>query len=102
MAASRTKPIKIGMIGLGNRSVLANYWHAPNGRSIIAGAADLNRQRLERFKDKINSEAFVTDDYRDLLAREGIDAIAVTSPDYCHEDTAAFITIPRISRSLPG
>ncbi|WP_409347109.1 Gfo/Idh/MocA family protein [Paenibacillus sp. MBLB4367] len=82
------KPIRIGMIGLGNRSVLANYWHKPNGRSVIVGVADLNHLRLERFKENVNGEAFVTDDYRELLTREDIDAIAVTSPDYCHEEHA--------------
>ena len=32
--------------------------------------------------------AFVTDDYRELLARPDLDAIGVFSPDYVHEEHA--------------
>ncbi|WP_257348980.1 Gfo/Idh/MocA family protein [Pseudalkalibacillus decolorationis] len=82
------KQVRIGLIGAGLRSGIAKYWHDPNGESIVVAAADISTERLETFKEKINQDAFVTQDYKDLLKRDDIDAIAVTSPDYLHEEHA--------------
>ena len=40
----------------------------------------------------MNPDAFVTTDYKELLAREDVDAVAIFTPDYMHEEhaTAAF------------
>ncbi|OBY80124.1 oxidoreductase [Paenibacillus sp. KS1] len=82
------KQVRIGMIGARGRGTIAKYWHQPEGRSIVVGAADIYPERLQEFKDDVNPDAFVTTDYRELLARADIDAIAVTSPDFCHEEHA--------------
>ena len=52
----------------------------------MVGGADISSAALAAFKAKVNSDAFVTQDYRGLLEREDIDAIAVTSPDFTHEE----------------
>lgn len=80
--------IKVGFIGLGNRGNLAPNWHKPDGRSVIQGVADINPMALEDFKKNVNENAFTTDDYRELLDRKDIDAIAIASPDFCHEEQA--------------
>lgn len=76
------------MIGVGGRSTIMEYWHKPEGQSIITGAADISTASLERFKQRINKDAYVTTDYRELLKREDVDAIAILSPDYLHEEHA--------------
>ncbi|WP_202914547.1 Gfo/Idh/MocA family protein [Paenibacillus antri] len=81
--------LRIGVIGLGWRSGFAKYWHRPDGRSAVVAGADIDPSRLEKFRDRINPEAFVTSDYRELLARPDIDAIVVASPDDLHEEHAA-------------
>ena len=80
--------VKIGVIGVGGRGKIARYLHNPDGRSIVATGADINEQHLQAFKENINSEAFVTMDYRKLLDRQDIDAVPVASPDFCHEEHA--------------
>ncbi|NHW37115.1 Gfo/Idh/MocA family protein [Paenibacillus aceris] len=80
--------VRIGIIGASGRGGIAAYWHKPEGRSVVVGVADIVPDKLETFKQKINPDAFVTLDYRELLQRGDIDAIAVTSPDYCHEEHA--------------
>lgn len=79
---------RIGVIGTGGRSSIVEYWHKPKGNSIVVGAADVSLEALEKFKENINKEAFITTDYRELLAREDIDAVAVLSPDFLHEEHA--------------
>lgn len=80
--------VRLGIIGARGRGIIAKYWHNPEGRSVVIGAADVDPKKLEEFKEDVNPDAFVTTDYRELIAREDIDAIAVMSPDYCHEEHA--------------
>ncbi len=83
-----TKELRLGVIGAGGRGALAAYAHRPeDGVRLIAGC-DVNPTALEQFKESYGPEVFVTDDYRVLVAREDIDAVFVTSPDYCHEEHA--------------
>jgi predicted dehydrogenase len=53
----------------------------------VAGA-DISKEKLQEFRKGVNPDAFVTLDYRRLLARKDVDAVAVTSPDFCHEEHA--------------
>ena len=82
------KQARIGVIGTGGRSTIVEYWHKPEGNSIVVAGADVSLKALEKFKQEINHEAFVTTDYRELLAREDIDAVAILTPDYLHEEHA--------------
>lgn len=78
--------VRIGVIGLGWRGDVTRYWHQPEGRSVIVAGSDTDPKRLERYRQRINPEAAVTLDYREMLERKDIDAIVITSPDSCHEE----------------
>lgn len=80
--------VRIGIIGAGLRSGIAKYWHNPGGKSVVVGAADVSMTRLKEFQEKINEQVFITTDYRELLERKDIDAVAILSPDYLHEEHA--------------
>lgn len=77
--------VRIGIIGASGRGGLAEYWHDPTGRSVVVGAADVSAGALTWFQENVNEKGFVTKDHRELLARNDIDAIAVMSPDFTHE-----------------
>ncbi len=77
--------IRIGMIGATGRGSISRHWHQSEGRSVVVGAMDTSQTALDWFQREINDKAFVTKDHRELLERPDIDAIAVTSPDYTHE-----------------
>lgn len=77
--------IRIGVIGAAGRGGIAKHWHAPGGRSVVVGAADISSGALDWFRAHINDKAFVTHDHRELLDRKDVDAIAVMSPDFTHE-----------------
>ncbi|EEL51592.1 MULTISPECIES: Gfo/Idh/MocA family protein [Bacillus cereus group] len=80
--------VRIGIIGAGLRSGIAKYWHNPGGNSVVVAAADVSMERLKTFQEKINQHAYITTDYKELLARTDIDAVAILSPDYLHEEHA--------------
>ena len=77
--------VRIGIIGASGRGTMARQWHHPQGRSVVVGAADVAESALGWFNENINDKGFVTTDYRELLRRTDIDAIAVMSPDCTHE-----------------
>jgi predicted dehydrogenase len=83
-----TTQLRIGMIGINGRGGLWRHWHDPQGRSVVVGAADIVPEYLDAFRAEQGKNPFTTLDYRELIARPDIDAIAVTSPDYCHEEHA--------------
>ncbi|HCE46968.1 MAG TPA: oxidoreductase [Lentisphaeria bacterium] len=82
------KEFKIGLIGAWGRGQLAFSAHRPaEGIRIVAGA-DISDTALERFKGRIGPEVAVYKDYRKMLQAEKLDAVFVTSPDFCHEEQA--------------
>ncbi|MCK4401271.1 Gfo/Idh/MocA family oxidoreductase [bacterium] len=82
------KQVKIGVIGVTGRGVLWKHWHKPEGKSIVAGGADISEDALQKFKSEIKEKVFTTLDYKELLKRKDIDAIAVMTPDFTHEEYA--------------
>ncbi len=83
-----TTQLQIGMIGVNGRGGLWRHWHQPNGRSVVVAGADIREDFLEDFRRENGLSPFITTDYREMLARDDVDAVAVTCPDYCHEEYA--------------
>jgi len=80
--------LRIGVIGAGGRGALAAHAHDPGSGVRLVAGADVNPGALDRFQDRYGPDVLVTDDYRELLARDDIDAVFVTTPDYLHEEHA--------------
>ena len=80
--------LRIGVIGAGGRGGLAAHAHKPEeGVRVVAGA-DVNEQAFDRFRERFGPDAFVTKDDRELLKRDDVQAVFVTSPDFLHEEHA--------------
>jgi len=85
--------IRIGIIGLGQQSMylMSGFSRIP-GVQIVAGADvyGIKRERLEkRLKDYYQENNVSVDvktykDYRELLDRQDIDAVVITTPDHWH------------------
>jgi len=82
------KIIRIGMIGINGRGRLWRFWHNPENGVVIAGGADKSMDNLEKFRERCNPDAFITTDYRELVKRDDIDAIAIATPDCFHAEHA--------------
>ena len=78
--------LQIGMIGVAGRGGLWHHWNEPNARSVVVAGADVNSAYLETFRTDHGRDPFITTDYREMLARPDLDAVAVCSPDFCHEE----------------
>jgi len=80
--------VRIGMIGVSGRGLMAEQWHRPGGDSVVVAGMDVSDEALGQFRSRINSNAFVTRSVDELLGREDVDAVAITSPDFTHEEYA--------------
>ena len=86
--ALKNDELLIGVIGAGGRGGLARHAHQPENGVRLAAGADTNPAALEAFREKYGDDVFTTDDYRELLKRDEIEAVFVTSPDFLHEEHA--------------
>ncbi|HBC87929.1 MAG TPA: oxidoreductase [Lentisphaeria bacterium] len=91
------KDFRIGLIGAWGRGRLAYSAHRPEkGIRIVAGA-DISDSGLAKFKERIGPETAIYKDYRKMLQKEELDAVFVTSPDFCHEEQA----VAALSMKIP-
>lgn len=79
---------KIASIGAGRRGRIVKLAHQPDQGSILVAACDSRAEVREEYQAEFGKECFVTDDYRELLKRPGLDGVFITTPDYLHEEHA--------------
>ena len=77
----------MGIIGVSGRGGIAVHWHKPGGKSIVVAGADVSDKNLNEFRKKYPN-SFITKDYKELLKRKDVDAVAIISPDWTHEEYA--------------
>jgi predicted dehydrogenase len=86
------KKLRIGIIGTCRRGALADYAHCPDNNVEIVAGADICPEQLSRFEqryaEKFNAKVKSYLSYEEMLDKENLDGVFVTSPDYCHEEQA--------------
>jgi predicted dehydrogenase len=86
------RKLRIGVIGAFGRGRISYNSHKPEqGVEVVAGA-DKYQKSLDQFKahfkNEFKAEPACYLDYREMLEKENLDAVFVTSPDFCHEEQA--------------
>lgn len=88
--ASRNEQITVGFIGMGirGRNVLNGYFRN-NERARVLAVCDVDTTRREHFQKEVNeaygnADCAAYNDYHELLARDDIDAVVITTPDHWH------------------
>src|SRR5690348_4007979 len=82
-----TKPLRIGIIGSGNRGI--NCFGRLLGQrddAFVAAVADTNPMRMEGAARQLKTDFKRYTDLRDMVAQEELDGVVVTTPDFCHAD----------------
>ena len=79
------KEIRLGVIGTWGRGRLAVAAHMPKKNVRIVAGADIYEDSLKKFQERIGFKINTYTDYKKMLDREDLDAVFVTSPDFCHE-----------------
>jgi len=81
------KEIRIGIIGSGGRGNVLRHVHCPEEGVRVVACCDLDEAALAANREAYGDDLFVTTDYRELLDQD-INAVAVGSPDFLHEEHA--------------
>jgi predicted dehydrogenase len=76
--------IRLGVIGLGIRSDLADLAHRPGSGAVVAAVCDRAPRRLALAEERFGPGVRSTPDHRDLLDA-GLDGVFVLTPDHTHE-----------------
>ena len=78
----------LGVIGAGKRGKLGWAAHRPEEGVRLLAACDPRESALQVYKESIGPELFTTHAIHELLKRDEIQAVLVTSPDGLHEEHA--------------
>lgn len=86
LAAQNARPLRVGVIGLGNRSRahLDALMKLARDASVTA-LCDLDSARIDRAN---SSHAAAYTDYRELLADLNVDAVVIVAPNFLHQEMA--------------
>ena len=80
------KKVRIGVIGVLGRGILAKNWHETDNRSEVVAGYDANRSYEKEFYEIYGNDKYFAQSVDDLLAGNDVDAVAVMSPDFTHEE----------------
>lgn len=88
------KDLRIGIIGCCGRGTLADNAHKPGaGSVIVAGAEPYPEQQkmfLDRYQEKFGVRPALYADYREMIDKENLDGVIITSPDFVHMEHAVY------------
>jgi predicted dehydrogenase len=81
------RPVRIGIIGVANRGgyFVREFHEKVEGAQVVAGM-DVRDEHLDKFREIVGPDAFVTKDYRELAGHPDVDAVVIASPDGFHEE----------------
>ncbi len=89
-AAAPSNRITVGMIGMGRQALYANLKpFLMSEHTAVVAVCDVDAWRLENAKRDVdqhygNVDCFACRDWREVIAREDIDAVMVSTPDHWH------------------
>jgi len=82
------KAIKVGVIGVGGRGTSFVEYIGRREDAVITALCDPNHVRMKAVASKIEGSQKLYDNIEGMLSSEKLDAVIITSPDYCHESNA--------------
>jgi predicted dehydrogenase len=86
------KKLRLGVIGAWGRGRLSYTSHRPDENVELVAGMDVSQESLDcfkkRMKEEYNNEPATYTDYKEMLDKEDLDGVFVTSPDFCHEEQA--------------
>jgi len=88
-AASPNDRINVAIIGYGIMGQIDTQTAAGIPGNQIVAACDVYDGRLTRAREAFGSDILTTRDYREILARNEVDAVIVATPDHWHAQIAA-------------
>jgi len=80
------KTVGMGLIGAGGWGGMHARTYASTDGVVLRGVADIDEEKARALAGHYGAVAY--GDYRDLVKDDAIDAVAIVTPDFAHEDAA--------------
>jgi len=77
--------IQIALIGAGGMGSEDTYTALKHEGVKLVAVCDLYTGRLEKAKKEWGNDIFTTKDYKEILARQDVDAVIIGTPDHWHK-----------------
>ncbi|MFC7375529.1 Gfo/Idh/MocA family protein [Brachybacterium sp. GCM10030268] len=87
-SAPAMSDLRIGVVGFGARSPLAEHAHRPGEGSRITVVADPSERGKEMAREQLGEDIALVEDVDQLLAGNDVDAVMILTPDYAHAGVA--------------
>lgn len=86
--AQPSSPLKIGVIGIGNRSRahFSAFTRLPEAQ--VVALCDVESARMAKVNDTLPAKAATYTDYRELIADKNVSAVVIVTPNYLHREMA--------------
>lgn len=79
--------LRVGVVGLGMRSAMAEHLHRPGSGTRVVACCDLQPNLLATARTRFGTDVRTSTDHRELL-RLPLDAVLIATPDHTHEQIA--------------
>ena len=80
------KHVGLGLIGTGGWGAMHARTYATVDYASLVAVADIDLSRAKSLADQYGATAY--NDYREVLADDRVDAVAIVTPDFAHEEIA--------------
>ncbi|GAA4166464.1 Gfo/Idh/MocA family oxidoreductase [Gryllotalpicola daejeonensis] len=88
MTVNTARTIRVGVIGIGQRAVIARHVAASGVDAVVVAASDPSEVGRRRARELFGADLLVASSHRELIDAGAIDAAIVTSPDWTHAEIA--------------
>ncbi|MFB3826346.1 MAG: Gfo/Idh/MocA family protein [Bryobacteraceae bacterium] len=87
-AQAQDGPVRVGIVGIGNRSKA--HWGAlaKMSEAKMVALADLESQRMKAVDEKLGIKTAHYTDYQEMLKDKNVQVVAIVTPGYLHKDMA--------------
>src|ERR1035437_2293819 len=82
------RPLRIGVIGIGQRSVIARHVEGGPTEAILVAALDITPEGRDRAGEFLGKKVSVYSTLDSFIAEADVDAALVTTPDWTHAQIA--------------
>lgn len=83
--SSNNAVIRLGLIGAGGMGIADTLTALEHENVILVAVCDLYTGRLEDARKRWGEEIMTTNDHREVLQREDVDAVIIGTPDHWHK-----------------
>lgn len=83
----KARDVRIGVAGLGQRSIIADHAHRPGAGSVVVACSDPDPRAREGATRRFGEDVVLVSETSDMLELD-LDAVMILTPDHTHEEIA--------------